>query len=185
MRTHTRLGLLGLSLLWWVCGSAHAQDWGLVINGKAIHVNASKDWNEDNWGLGVEREFDGRSRWVKLALANGFVDSADEMSYMAGGGLKRRFRWPASGSDLYVDLGVIGFVMTREDVDGNKPFPGLLPVMTIGTSKVAMNLTYLPASFMELKTHVSRDDPTVDGVIFLQLKLSPSLLGVPIRHFRR
>jgi hypothetical protein len=184
MRTHTRIGIIGAAVLWLVSAAAQAQDWGLIVNGKAIHVNASKDWNEDNWGLGIEREFDARSRWVKVAVANGFVDSADSMSYMAGGGLKRRFKWPGFGSDLHIDLGVVGFVMTREDVDSNKPFPGLLPVMTIGTSKVAMNLTYLPASFMELKTQVSEVDPTVSGIIFLQLKLSPSLLGVPIRHLR-
>lgn len=177
MRTSIRLGLWGLGFLLFASG-VQAQDWSVVVNGKAIHVNASKDWNEDNWGLGVEREFGGQSRWVKLALANGFVDSANAMSYMAGGGLKRRFRWPTSSStDLFVDLGVVGFVMTRQDVNHNEPFPGVLPAMTVGTHKIAINLTYLPGSVMERTTHVSRDDPTVSGVVFLQLKLDPSLLG--------
>jgi hypothetical protein len=176
MRTR-RLGLWGLGCLLFAAGAAQAQDWSVVVNGKAIHVNASKDWNEDNWGLGVEREFDGQSRWVKLALVNGFVDSANAMSYMAGGGLKRRFRWPISSTALFVDIGVVGFVMTRQDVNHNEPFPGILPAMTIGTRKVAINLTYLPGSVMERTTHVSRDDPTVSGVVFLQLKLDPSLLG--------
>jgi hypothetical protein len=180
MRTQLRLVLWGMSLLWLVSIPAEAQNWSLVLNGKAFHINASKDWNEDNWGLGVEREFDSGSPWVKVAVANGFVDSADEMSYMAGGGLKRRFT-PGFGSDLRVDLGVVGFVMTRQDVNNNKPFPGVLPVMTIGTPRLSVNLTYLPEAFMELETNVSRDDPTVKGVIFLQLKLSPNLLGLGAR----
>ncbi|HEX5419838.1 MAG TPA: hypothetical protein VFY39_07545 [Gammaproteobacteria bacterium] len=184
MRTHKRLGFWGLILLSIVATAAQAQDWSVIINGKAIHVNASKDWNEANWGLGVEREFVDGSHWVKLAVANGFVDSANAMSYMAGGGLMRRFRLPALGPSLHVDVGVVGFLMTRHDVDDNRPFPGALPALTIGTRKVALNLTYLPGSVMEAATQVSRQDPTVSGVFFLQLKLDPSLLGFGGRQHR-
>jgi hypothetical protein len=181
MRAHYWLSLWGMSLLWSVSVPAQAQNWGLVLNGKAFHLNASEHWNENNWGLGVEREFGSRARWVKVAVGNAFVDSADAMSYMAGGGLKRRFT-PRFARGLYFDLGVVGFVMTRKDVDDNTPFPGILPAMTIGTPKLAINLTYLPGSLMELKTNVSRVDPSVTGVVFLQLKLSPSLLGFGAHH---
>jgi len=73
---------------------AQAQDgaWDVVLNGRSVHINAAHQWNEENWGIGVEREFNGDGRWVKVALANGFKDSADHPSYMAGGGMKRRFR---------------------------------------------------------------------------------------------
>src|SRR5262245_7870515 len=57
------------------CHNAAAQSsgaWDLVLNGRAVHVNAARDWNEDNWGLGFEREFASDTPWVKLALANGF-----------------------------------------------------------------------------------------------------------------
>jgi len=40
---------------------ADARDWNVVLNGKAIHIGANRDWNEDNWGLGLEREFDTQS----------------------------------------------------------------------------------------------------------------------------
>lgn len=158
---------------------AWAQDWSLVLNGKAIHVNSSKDWNEQNWGLGLEREFDAQSRWVKVALVNGFRDSQDEMSYMAGGGIKRRFRLDSLYDGLFVDLGVVGFLMTRQDVRNNEPFPGLLPAMTVGTRRVALNLTYLSETMMDSATNVSRVDPTVSGLLFFQLKLNPGLLGLP------
>ncbi|HEX7080327.1 MAG TPA: hypothetical protein VF329_04885 [Gammaproteobacteria bacterium] len=165
-----------LALLLGISFPAAAQDWSLVLNGKSIHVNSSKDWNEQNWGLGIEREFDAGSRWVKVALFNGFVDSADEMSYMAGGGLKRRFRLSSLHEGLFVDVGVVGFLMTRQDVNDNEPFPGLLPALTFGTRSVALNLTYLSQSMMDSATNVTRVDPTVSGLVFLQLKLDPRLL---------
>src|SRR5690606_19303184 len=132
--------------------TASAQDWSLVVNGKSIHVNSSKDWNERNWGLGLEREFATDSKWVKVALVNGFKDSQNEMSYMAGGGLKRRFRLHSLSDDLFVDLGVVGFLMTRQDVNDNKPFPGLLPAMTIGTNRLALNVAYLSEGMMDSAT---------------------------------
>jgi len=158
---------------------AQAQDWNLILNGKSIHVNSSRDWNEHNWGLGLEREFDVQSKWVKVAVVNGFKDSQDAMSYMAGGGIKRRFRLDSLSEGLFVDVGVVGFLMTREDVRNNEPFPGLLPAMTVGTRRIALNVTYLSEQMMDSATNVTRVDPTVSGLVFLQLRLDPRLLGLP------
>src|SRR5262249_47519608 len=123
------------------CNTAAAQsdsNWGLVLNGRAVHMNASGDWNEDNWGLGVEREFSSStSPWVKVALANGFSDSMGNPSYMAGGGLKRRFE--VGSRNFYVDVGGVAFLMTRENVNGDRPFPGILPAATFGFKRVALN----------------------------------------------
>ena len=155
---------------------ARAQaDWDVVVNGRAVHMNAAADWNEENWGLGIEREFDTQSRWIKVAVANGFKDSLGEPSYMAGGGVKRRFR--VVSDDFYVDLGVVGFLMTREDVNDNQPFPGLLPAMTVGSKRVALNFTYLPGSVVDRVTSSRLRDPELDGVLFIQLKLDSSLFG--------
>jgi len=143
-------------------------------------MNAAKDWNEDNWGLGVEKEFHSSSRWVSLAVANGFKDSLGEPSYMAGGGLKRRFRMFSDG--LYFDVGVVGFVMTREDVNHNEPFPGALPAMTFGFKRLAVNVTYMPDKIVDNVTHANLRDPAMKGVLFIQLKLDASLLGVRGGH---
>ena len=156
--------------------AVNAQDnWDVVLNGRAIHVNAEHEWNEDNWGIGVEKEFNTSGRWVKVALANGFKDSLGEPSYMAGGGLKRRFRFNAE--DFYVDLGVVGFMMTREDVNNNQPFPGLLPAMTVGTRRIAVNFSYLPDSVVDRVTNAHLKDPQMNGVLFIQLKFDSSLFG--------
>ena len=46
--------------------------WDVVLNGRAVHMNAADDWNEENWGLGLEREFASTGPWIKVALANAF-----------------------------------------------------------------------------------------------------------------
>lgn len=160
-----------------LCDGASAQsDWDVVLNGRAIHMNAAGDWNEENWGLGVEREFASpTSRWVKLALANGFKDSMGNPSYMAGGGLKRRFG--LGPGDFYVDVGGIAFLMTRENVNREQPFPGVLPAATFGFKRVALNLTYLPEGAADRVTNSKKFDPSMKGVFFLQFKLDATLFG--------
>jgi Antimicrobial peptide resistance and lipid A acylation protein PagP len=155
-------------------------DWDIVLNGRAVHLNAEREWNEENWGLGFEREITNSSPWVKVALANGFKDSVGEPSYMAGGGIKRRFRM--FSDNLYLDVGVIGFLMTRKDVNRNQPFPGALPALTFGSRRVAINVTYLPDAVVDRVTNANLTDPDMAGVLFLQLKLDASLFGFRSRH---
>lgn len=151
--------------------------WDVVLNGRAVHMNASGDWNEDNWGLGMEREFASKGPWVKVALINGFEDSMGDTSYMAGGGLKRRFRL-GHDDDLYIDVGGVAFLMTRDTVNGGQPFPGLLPAATFGFKRVALNVTYMPESVVDRVTNSKKYDPSMQGVFFLQLKLDASLFGL-------
>jgi len=156
--------------------SIQAQDdnqWNIVLNGRAVHVGAKQQWNEENWGLGFEREFNSSGRWVTVVLANAFEDSLNHASYMAGGGVKRRFRM--FSDDLYFDAGVVAFFMTRQDVDHNEPFPGALPVITFGSKRVAVNVTYMPEFVVDRVTHSKLRDPDMDGVFFIQLKLDASL----------
>jgi hypothetical protein len=167
------VGMLALGL----CGAAEAGQWDIVLNGRSIHVDADRDWNESNWGLGVEHEFNPDGRWVKVALGNGFRDSDDHMSYMAGGGIKRRFRVPAGQRRVHVDVGAIGFFMTRHDVNGNEPFPGVLPAVSVGTRQFAVNLTYLPGQYAERVAAARRSDPGLDGIWFMQFKLNVGLFG--------
>lgn len=172
---------------WIVCSAAifglssHNADaqsdsaWDVVLNGRSVHMNAGERWNEDNWGLGIEREFKSTGPWVKVALANGFKDSLGNPSYMAGGGLKRRFY--VRSDDFYVDLGGIAFMMTRDGVNGDAPFPGVLPAATVGFKRVALNFTYLPEAIVDRVTNSKVHDPSLEGVFFLQLKLDASLFG--------
>ena len=154
--------------------------WDVVLNGRAVHINAAENWNEENWGIGIEREFSSTGPWIKIALANGFDDSMGNPSYMAGGGLKRRFH--IRSDDFYVDVGAVAFFMTRDGVNGNDPFPGVLPAATFGFKRVALNLTYMPETIVDRVTNSSMHDPSMEGVFFMQLKLDASLFGFGRRN---
>jgi len=142
-----------------------------VINGRSLHINSERDWNENNYGLGFEYEFKSESRWIKTVLANGFHDSDDNMSYMAGAGLHRRLLASDHFADFYIDAGLTAFLMTREDVDGNKPFPGVLPSVTFGNRYVGFNLSYIPRAAVQSFGNTNQVDPDMDGVLFLQFKV--------------
>lgn len=159
--------LLALASSSAVAGSINA-----VLNGKSYHLNSSYDWNEDNTGLGFEYEFTQRSAWKTLVMANGFRDSVDEMSYMAGAGLHRRLFETDKLNGFYVYAGINAFVMTRQDVNGGNPFPGILPSISVGNRKMGFNLTYLPRAAVKETTSSTMLDPTITGIIFLQFKVS-------------
>ena len=143
-----------------------------MLNGKSYHIDSSYDWNEQNTGLGIEYEFTQKSAWKKVAMANGFRDSMNEMSYMAGFGLQRRLYETEQFAGFYVYGGLNAFLMTREDVNGGNPFPGILPSLSIGNRNVGLNVTYLPSQAVEEMTNSKFVDPTIDGIVFLQFKVS-------------
>ncbi|MBT8092756.1 MAG: hypothetical protein KJN77_06950 [Gammaproteobacteria bacterium] len=150
---------------------ALAGDWNAIINGRSVHVNASEEWNEDNAGLGLEYQFDAASRWKKRVMVNGFRDSNNEMSYMAGGGLHRTLLASDRLDGFYIEAGINAFLMTRQDVNDNRPFPGAVPSLSIGNRHVGVNLTYLPVKFVEQLFDARMMDDTVSGIFFLQVKV--------------
>ena len=156
--------------------SALAGDLSLVLNGRSYHVNSSYDWNENNSGVGLEYQFGTESRWKKSVVANGFKDSTDSMSYMAGVGLHRRFVQSERLAGFYLDAGLSAFIMTREDVDDNKPFPGILPSVSVGNRYAGFNLTYLPKQAVEEMVDAEFVDPTLSGIVFVQFKIGLSQL---------
>ena len=151
---------------------ASAGSLDVVINGKSHHINSRYNWNESNVGLGLEYEFDDSSRWIKTMTASSFVDSMENMSYMAGVGLKRRLLVSDWFAGLYVDAGVVAFLMARKNINDYRPFPGALPALTIGNRYAGINLTYLPKKAVQEMDHARIVDPTISGVVFVQLKLT-------------
>ncbi len=169
-------GIYLVALLFVPVLPALAGEFNVVINGKSFHIGATEDWNEDNVGLGVEYHFASESRWKTLLLANGFRDSSNNMSYMIGAGLHRNLLSSDRLSGFYVDAGINAFVMTRDDVNDNRPFPGVLPSLTIGNRYVGFNLTYLPSIAVEKLYGSQWMDESISGIVFLQLKINASAL---------
>ncbi len=156
--------------------SAMAGELSTVFNGRSIHVGASEEWNEENYGLGLEYQFATQSRWKRVLMANGFQDSNAEMSYMAGGGIHRNLYTTDRLHGFYVDAGINAFVMTRKDINDNRPFLGALPSLTVGNQYVGMNLTYLPRQAVERMYDSEMMDESLSGIVFLQFKMNVSKL---------
>ena len=164
--------LIATLLLVLAMSPAQAGSINAVLNGKSYHLDSSYDWNENNTGLGVEYEFAQKSAWKKILMANGFRDSTDNMSYMAGAGLHRRLYETEKLAGFYVYAGLNAFLMARDDVNGSKPFPGILPSVSVGNRRFGVNLTYLPRKAVEETTNSHIVDPTLSGIVFLQFKVS-------------
>lgn len=146
------------------CSNADADQLNLLLNGKARHVNVdpSESYNERNWGGGFQYDYGRRtSRWVPFITVSGFIDSYQNNSYYAGGGLLRRFTISRKLDNLHFDAGIVGFSMTRKDINDGQPFIGALPVFSIGTDKIALNITYVPDI-----------DERLAELWFMQLKVS-------------
>lgn len=161
--TTSLMFLLGAIVLAVAARIGHAGEMHLLVNGKAIHLDHQRDvhYNESNWGAGFQYDFaPGGSRWVPFVTASGFSDSNRNPSYYAGGGWLKRIEWTAIGRHWHVDAGVIGFLMQREGFKNDKPFPGVLPAFSLGTERIAVNVTYIP-----------RVDPKMVPIVFFQLKL--------------
>ncbi len=140
-----------------------ADELNLLVNGYAHHINppAGSNFNERNWGAGFQYDFDRvNEHWVPFVNAGWFKDSERNMSYYAGGGLMRRFDVAPSLDNLYIDAGMVGFVMTRKNYKNNEPFLGALPALTVGTDHIGINITYIP------KVH-----PKLVPLWFFQLKV--------------
>lgn len=156
--------------------SAFAGNFSAVLNGRSIHVDASHEWNEDNTGLGLEYQFATKTRWKKKVMVNGFRDSNNEMSYMAGAGLHRTLFATDRLNGFYVDAGINAFLMTRNDVNDNRPFPGAVPSLSVGNRHMGLNLTYLPVKAVESLLDIRMMDDSVSGLFFLQFKVDISRL---------
>ncbi|MBI5451181.1 MAG: hypothetical protein HY940_07460 [Gammaproteobacteria bacterium] len=147
--------------------AASGGELNLILNGKAVHLNKSpyttKKLNEKNWGLGIQYDMplERDPLWRPFMAVSGFEDSMYNPSYYAGGGMMRRFHVSGTHNIMpNIDVGLVAFLMTREDYKDNNPFPGLLPVASFGNDRVALNITYIP------KVH-----PKLMALWFFQLKV--------------
>jgi hypothetical protein len=164
--------LLVLALSFAPTYDATAGTLSAVINGKSYHLGSAYDWNESNYGAGIEYQFNSASRWKTIVMANGFVDSTESMSYMAGAGLHRRLVEFERYADFYIDAGLNAFLMTRDDYEDGRPFPGVLPSLSVGNRHVGINLTYLPKIAVEKFMSTRMADPSLSGILFVQFKFS-------------
>lgn len=123
----------------------------LVVNGKAIHEE-KLNYNEENWGLGFEYNFAEQNKWIPFITASYFKDSVSNTSKYIGVGSKRRYMLESDKDGWHLDAGIITFFMTRKDYKNEAPFFGALPFVSLGTSKFAINATFIPRLSPKLKS---------------------------------
>lgn len=167
LRVLRDFAIRALALCWGVymlAAPAAAGNLSLLINGKAIHLEEKPGvtYNERNWGAGLQYDFDpvAQGRWVPFLTASGFSDSNENPSYYAGGGAMRRYAVGPDSWDAHAELGIVAFLMTRKNFNDGDPFFGALPVASVGTERVALNMTYIP-----------KVDPKMVPILFFQIKV--------------
>ncbi len=154
------VGALLLTLA--LAAPAVAGDFSLLFNGKAIHIDPAPgtNYNEKNWGIGFQYDFEPTaSEWIPFVTAAEFRDSNRNISYYAGGGFLRRYDF--FGGNVHVDAGGVAFLMVRKDFRDGDPFPGVLPVLSVGAGRYAVNMTFIP-----------KVDPKMVPILYLQLKVT-------------
>jgi len=160
------LGIIMMSLCLISAPSLATPDDGsyhLILNGRSFHLseaNNGQSFNENNLGSGFQYDYHSGDRkdWISYFNGSVFNDSLNNASYYLGAGKARRF--PLLNG-WRIDVGYLAFVMARKDFNDYDPFPGILPIASIGTRRAAVNISYIPQL---------GDAPT--ELIFLQLKIS-------------
>lgn len=122
----------------------YAEELYAVINGKSVHLDDG-NYNEANWGLGFEYDLNqSKKSWIPFFGGSTFKDSNKDTSNYFGGGYKFRTPLSSDKDSWRVDVGVMGFVMTRKDYNNNEPFLGALPFVSFGNAYAMINATYIP-----------------------------------------
>ena len=150
------LGLFGVS--------ANAGELSVLLNGKAIHLDSQSGvtYNENNWGVGFQYGMKPvEEKWVPFATASGFKDSNKNTSYYFGGGFLHRTSFEWGKTPMHFDAGGIVFLMKRKGFRNGDLFPGILPAVSLGTPRVAVNMTFIP-----------KIDPKMVPLLFFQLKIT-------------
>lgn len=119
----------------------------LYLTGYAWHNRSTysrkelRGFNETSYGGGIGRSiYDEDGDWHALYVM-GFKDSFRHFQPMAGYGFQKIVR-PAP--DLRLGYGFTAFMTSRRDMFGGVPFPGILPLVSVGFNKGTLFATYIP-----------------------------------------
>jgi palmitoyl transferase len=119
----------------------------LYVTGYAWHNRAAysaakiRSFNETSWGGGWGKGlYDEDGDWHGL-YAMAFLDSHSNVEPIAGYGFQKIGR---VGQDTRFGIGYTAFVTSRSDIFHHIPFPGILPLVSVGYDKATFFATYIP-----------------------------------------
>jgi palmitoyl transferase len=139
---------------WWEKAQKHAATianqgkFDLYVSGYSYHGRGTytaerlKELNEKAWGAGFGKSLRNAKGDVETLYFLASSDSHAQPQLM--GGYAYRWMWPAGGTGLEVGAGFTAFLVSRRDYFSGFPFPGILPVASIGTRRTQLMLSYVP-----------------------------------------
>uniref|UniRef100_UPI00333FD89D lipid IV(A) palmitoyltransferase PagP n=1 Tax=Castellaniella defragrans TaxID=75697 RepID=UPI00333FD89D len=121
----------------------------LYLTGWAWHNRAMysarkiREFNEGAWGGGYGRSiYDEDGNWQGLYFMS-FLDSHARVQAMAGYGF---LNIADLSPNWHVGAGYTLFLMSRKDINDYIPFPGVLPLVSVGYRKASVFATYIPGA---------------------------------------
>ena len=127
----------------------HQGDTDLYLSGYAWHNRwtYTRDkvdtFREVAWGAGLGKGlFDEDGDWHGL-YAMAFLDSHSDWQPTAGYGFQKIGRVT---QNIRVGAGYTAFLTSRSDMFGRAPFPGALPLVSVGYRKADLFATYIPGA---------------------------------------
>ena len=100
-----------------------------------------KELNELAWGIGFSSSIRDKKDNEESIYGLAISDSHFKPQFMAG----YAYQWMKPLGDRFeAGLGVTGLLFSRTDYFGGIPFPGVLPVASIGTRKTKLMTAYIP-----------------------------------------
>lgn len=123
-----------------------------------------KSYNEKNLGLGLIYEFDQTKRFIPYVSIGQYRDSYDSNAYYMSSGASRRHMISRKLDNLHFEYGGAITLIQSQSYLGGKPVLTFMPVLTLATDSVGINLSYVPkindetthVFFLQLKTTLTR-----------------------------
>jgi palmitoyl transferase len=119
----------------------------ILLSGYARHGRNTytperiKELNELAWGMGFSNSIRDKKDNEELIYGLAISDSHFKPQFMAG----YAYQWMKPLGDQYeAGLGVTGLLISRTDYFSGVPFPGVLPLASIGTRKTKLMAAYIP-----------------------------------------
>jgi len=106
-------------------------------------ANKIDEYNEFPAGIGLGKgRYNDSGNWESI-YAMGFLDSHSKPTFMAG------YAWAPMwnlGNEIKAGVGVTGFLMSRSNQFNGIPFPGILPIASIGYKQLSLQASYIPST---------------------------------------
>lgn len=119
----------------------------LMLSGYARHgrntytAERIAELNEKAWGLGFSKAIRNKKDNEESIYGLAISDSHFSPQFMAG----YAYQWMKPLGDRFeIGLGVTGLLISRVDYFSGVPFPGILPVGSIGTRSTKLMAAYIP-----------------------------------------